>query len=548
MARLTLTNPHAAALLVSSSLALAASGCFQPDEPGDDEVGEGTDETADGSTDDTTGDTTDDTTTDDDTTTTEGAPNEAPTIDSFTLNGEAGDILITAAGAVQIAVEASDSDGEIAEVQILRDGEEFAVIPGPGPFTAEFVVGGEAFDGNYVFDAVAVDDGGLDAYAGPLTASVDVPLGGEIEAWDNDWGANEFSYRIAVDPDGTQVLVSGYESVMSEFYGRIERFQGEPWATDQVALVQMAAGLAILDDARVMVSGWSAPDGEESVLLEYDSSGAQLNLTQGDWTSPGTPPANFEAPLDLITDADGNLYVAGVFTGNGGSQPDTSYMFKFNAAGDLLWQFHSDLSDAIGQPVYGVNIDVRGEDLLLTGQARTPVMDDVINQMWFARFDTDGNFQSEVVVDGDEGFAWAGSADPGGQVLMGGMRFTTDVNESYLARYGANGQPLWTKQGGHEGIGAVVGTAIDPFGNYVALMLEECVTGFFSLGSCSAYVRKYTPGGDLIWEQAYATNDFAGPSIIPLAGDLDVDRFGYIYATIPRMGEDMDYWAVKLHP
>ena len=113
----------------------------------------------------------------------------------------------------------------------------------------------------------------------------------------------------------------------------------------------------------------------------------------------------------------------------------------------------------------------------------------------------------------------------------------------------ANGQPLWTKQGGHPGIGLVIATDIDPWGDTVAVTLDDCGSGFLAFTNCDLWIRKYDEDGVLKWELGYDDDTYFNTALVPLAGELEFDRFGYIYVAAPRTPVDnSDWWVVKVHP
>lgn len=541
-------------LTLSATLALVISGCFTAgDDTGNDEVSDDTD-TAGTESDTDTSDTSDtDDTTDTDTTdeTDDEVGNMPPSIDSFTVDGSTSPDQVTQAGAVAIAVEASDSDGAIAEVQILLDGEELATIPGGGPYEAEFIVGGENFDGSYQFTAVAIDDDGAEATSDAISLDVDVPLGGLIDTWTYDGGDDDTSYSIAVDPNGDNVIVGGTTDVADESQLRVDRIVGAAWSDEDHPSAFVAAGVTFLPDGSSVAVGWSTGDDQESQRYHFDASGSLTELVSGNWTSPGTPASAFEAPLAITSDSDGNFYISGVFDAEGGSGFNTSYLFKFSPEGNLLWQFHSDVADVTEHSVFIIDIDVNDEHLVAAGQAQHDVGNETIYNPWLGRWDLDGEFVDEIVADNLEGLAWSAAIAPDGDMMMAGTRFNDNAdNETWMARFNANGSPEWIKEGGHPGIGSVLAVEADPWGATIGLVAEDCQSGFLSVYDCDVYVRKWSPGGTLVWEEAFDDDTFIGPTLVPLSGDLAIDRFGYIYATAPRQtgGNNSDWWAVKLHP
>ncbi|MCA9700818.1 MAG: hypothetical protein KC431_25040, partial [Myxococcales bacterium] len=385
-------------------IALGTTGCFKPDPANDDDVGTETD-TADTTTD--TTDTTTETTETDTTDTTDTQSMEPPVIDLFTVAGSDAPEVMTMAGAAAIIVQASDPDGTIAEVQIFVDGDLLETIPGPGPFASEFVVAGEDFDGDYEFTAKAIDDDGLEADSAPITLSVDVTSGVEVEQWTFDSGNADNAFRVEVDPDGTNVIVGGTTYINNESRMRVDRLVGGGWVDKVEEGAFAASGMALLDNGNTVITTWTPASPYKSQRFSYDSAGMQTSAEQFDWTSPGTPPDNFEAPLDMEVGPDGNYYVAGVFTKAGDSSPNSTYMFKFNPAGDLLWQYHSDVAMEPPYPIYGINLDMGPGYLILGGQSREVVNMATDNRIWMGRWDLNGTFLDDIKIAGGNGIGWA---------------------------------------------------------------------------------------------------------------------------------------------
>ena len=527
-------------LALGAVLALTTSACFTPN-ASDDDVGSDTGTETAGSEEDTT-DTTTDTTTD--ATDTE-VGDQAPVFVSFTIAGSTTPETVDAAGAVPIVVEASDPDGTIDEIRVYLDDDLIETFTGEGPHAGEFIVGGGSFDGSYEFRAIAVDNDGLEVESELIPLTVDVPEGSLIETWTYDSGSPDSSVRIAVDPDGTMVVVGG----SSDNQMRIDRFVGGGWNTNSYETSYVASGVVILPNGHTAAVAWSNDDNSQSQLFDFDADGTMVDLNQGDWTSPGTPQGNFEAPLDNAVDSEGNIYIVGVFAGGPGS-PDSTYMFKYNQAGTLLWQFHSDVAEVTEHSMYGIKMSVGTDSVLVSGQARTLVDNSTVSYPWTGRWDLSGNFIDDIVLDDNEGIAWDVGAGPDGSRIVGGTLFLDGSdNESWLGRFSASGQPVWTKQGGHEGVGAIIATGIDPWGDSVSVMAEDCTNLFLSVGNCNIYIRKHDAGGDLVWEVPFEDNGFGAGSLVPIAADLEFDRFGYAYVTAVHQGpETFDFWAVKIHP
>lgn len=126
--------------------------------------------------------------------------------------------------------------------------------------------------------------------------------------------------------------------------------------------------------------------------------------------------------------------------------------------------------------------------------------------------------------EGDEGFAAA--ADGLGNVYVGGLTNgnlprSTGHGGGFLAKYDANGTPLWIRQ--PDGWERVLGASVDHFGNvYIAGDGD----------SSDAVLSKFNANGSLLWTQRM---DSSGNDI-PLGG-VTTDAFGNVYLAGETTGD-----------
>ncbi len=144
---------------------------------------------------------------------------------------------------------------------------------------------------------------------------------------------------------------------------------------------------------------------------------------------------------DIISDADGNIYITGHFSGeisiegnnySGGGSSD-AFVAKFDASGGLLWFNHINAgpqSDEI--KAYGICLDASG-NVYVTGNYTGSVdigvftlADNAANNLFYAKFDTNGNVINAVQYGGE------------GETLIG-LTITTDISENvYIIGYTEN--------------------------------------------------------------------------------------------------------------
>lgn len=531
--------PPRISTLAPSTLALLATltlGCFKADD-GAEEVG---DETA-GETS-TGGDTGETSSEDSSSVTDEGPQPIPPSIDVFTVAGSESPAEITAAGAVAIVVEASDADGQIAKVELLRDGEVFASLSEP-PYVGEFVIGGESFDGNYDFTARAVDDDDLEATAGPINLDVNVPNGGVVETWTWDGGQDDVVYRVWAGPEGGQVVAAGMTLVDNANVIRVDRVVGPAWTDTVGMLAAPASGIVGLPNGEFAATSWN---NVESIYMKFGPGGALQTTDVANWPPANVAPENFEAPLDLAGDAEGNTYAVGIFAT--GLDYDAMMLRQHDSTGTVGWTVYGINPMTYPVPPYPVRLDVAGEVIAVGGQLRQA--DPVLSTPWFARFSTQGGLVSQVEPVDFEGIIWAIGIGDAGDLVIGGGRNGDNGTTAWAARYDAGDQQVWLAEPMHPGLGAVVAADIDPWGNSVLVAVVDCESGFLSTTSCDLVVRKHDPSGALIWEQVFDDDGFLGFALVPMSGDIHFDRFGYAYVAISHAGPNMnlDWWITKFNP
>jgi hypothetical protein len=525
--------------LVTTSLAVSAmAGCFKAAEDDGlaDEIG----------TDTGTGESGTDTT---ETTTTESDDEPLavpPTIDVFTVDGSEMPDAIASASAIEIVVEASDADGEIVEVEILRNGVVLATIPAPGPYTAEWVIGGEAFDGVHEFTARAVDDDGLDTTADPITLTVDVPNGGMVDEWPFDGGEDDLVYRVWTDEEGSEVLAGGLSYLAGTPTLKIDRLVGPTWVGAS-ANPQPASGVVGLPNGDFVATSWDGIN--KSVRLRYNTNGTQLDEEIIDWTPANVPPESFEAPLDLAVDSEGSVYATGIFAT--GQNFDTFMLRKFADDGTSVWNVYGSNPMTYPVPPYAVRIDVSGDTVAISGQLRG-APEPPTARMWMGRYGTNGGLIDQLEIPDFAGMAWAVGIGDQGDIMLGGARYDMglDMNKAWVARYDDELNQVWVKDEDHPGIGATIAAHIDPWGDSVVVQVIECEGGLPATVGCDLRIRKYDPEGTLVWEHLIDDDTFQGPQLLPIGGDLHFDRYGYIYLAVTRAGlmMNLDWWVSKFNP
>src|SRR5690606_22437523 len=174
-----------------------------------------------------------------------------------------------------------------------------------------------------------------------------------------------------------------------------------------------------------------------------------------------------EVGVDVAGDADGNVFLVGLFPGADPSQTDV-FLAKYAPDGVRLWARRMGAADA----------------------------DDVVEAV---AVDRDGNAYVAGAFSGNA--TWQGGSRPDiALTSRGGL-------DGFLARYDAAGDLVWVEQVGGAGDDAARGVDVDPFPERQVLLaggFEETATlgggtTLTSVGGEDAFVARYTAEGELLW-------------------------------------------------
>ncbi len=200
-------------------------------------------------------------------------------------------------------------------------------------------------------------------------------------------------------------------------------------------------------------------------LVKYDSNGNVL------WAQTNAGGFTASEARCVTTDAAGNAYITGFFTGTTvfGTYTLTSvgahdiFLVKYSPAGTVLWAVRAGGAD--NDEGYSVSTDASGNSFI-TGYTDSP----------FAAFGT--------------------------YTLTNSSSLTVDM---FIVKYNANGNAVWAQKGVATGPDYATGVSTDNSGN-------TFVTGFFpssgivfgtytltNTGSLDAYLVKYDPNGNVLW-------------------------------------------------
>lgn len=275
------------------------------------------------------------------------------------------------------------------------------------------------------------------------------------------------------------------------------------------------------------LEGTNPGPSRDAVIAKYDSQGNLLFTQQ-----IGT--ADFDTISDIVTDAEGNFYVAGITAGNleGQKQAESTDAFvaKYDSNGNLLW------IEQFGQNIifqaFAIDIDAQG-NVYLSGIDVKSGGDLATDDFWVSKFDTNGNqlwFTEVGSANFDEAYDVTVGSD--GSVYVTGWTLgdleqpNAGLYDNYLARFdGTSGSLQWINQYGTSDYEWSWGVDTDSLGNIYTTGWTLGTLGEQNFGSYDAYLTKFDSLGNLLWVQQFGT---AGDDE---AFDIFIDDFDNIFLT-----------------
>jgi len=153
---------------------------------------------------------------------------------------------------------------------------------------------------------------------------------------------------------------------------------------------------------------------------------------------------------------------------------------------------------------------------------------------WLLQFGTVGNdFGWAVHTDGDGNIYIAGdaSAELPGQVFAGGAL------DAFVRKYDANGNELWTRQFGTAGIDRAFAVFVLDTNVYVGGQTSGTFPGENNAGGFDTFLRKYDANGNQVWTRQFGTTGldemigiFADVTGVYVSGDVEGALPGQIHA------------------
>lgn len=245
-------------------------------------------------------------------------------------------------------------------------------------------------------------------------------------------------------------------------------------------------------------------------LAKYDSNGDRQWIQQFGSSS-------VDAPLEIATDNEGNLYLTGVTKGDLEKTDSESgvyqgWLAKYDSDGNQVWirQFADNLTDTS----FSIDVDDQS-NIYLSGFTieETEGIASFQDDPWIAKYDSDGNQQWYQVFgtsDLDENYGVAVSND--GSVYATGWTVgdlggnNAGLYDIWLAKHDNNGQQQWIQQFGTQDYEFSWGIDTDSQGNiYLTGWTLGDLEGS-NAGSSDTWLAKYDSNGNQVWMQQFGTS------------------------------------------
>jgi uncharacterized delta-60 repeat protein len=366
------------------------------------------------------------------------------------------------------------------------------------------------------------------------------------EVWRTSYGGAGMDEAAAIVLDGNNdVIITGHRFVSGSDYDiATVKYNGvtgaEIWSALFTGSTMFDGGKDVTVDAsnNVIVTGthsFSATDIDYRVI-KYNSLGVQQ------WTYSDGTTLNDEGKV-VVTDAAGNIYVAGHSEFSTAASYVDFLVLKFSPAGALLFSVTHDSGFNKLDTPHAMKLDASG-NIYVGGQGFTTVQNE--EDYLLMKFNNAGTFQWLQVYAGDaEALDRINALDvdqtSGNIFVTGRSKSIASSEDYYTIGYSPAGAVLWSDRFSSAGLGFDEGADI-----VLGASGNLYVTGYsYNVGSNNDYTTlKYDLSGNLIWETS-----FDGPSSLSdQAIKMKLDPSENIFVTGKSHGggsTNLDYSTIK---
>lgn len=299
---------------------------------------------------------------------------------------------------------------------------------------------------------------------------------------------------------------------------------------------------------------------EDIFIVKYDATGNVIWAKNAGGT-------NSDHAQSIITDASGNIYVAGGFlsptitfgsitltnANNNGNNEDV-FLTKYDASGNVLWAKCA--GGTSWENMYSLTTDVFG-NVYIAGAFFSPSVTfgsitltnsdpgpNYSEDTFLVKYDSNGNALWAKTAGGiyDNDYISSITTDSNGNINMLGtfgsptitFDTTTLTNDStigamdiFLVKYDTNGNVLWAKSAGGNGVDRSISSITDPFGNVIItgyIYSSAIIFGSTTLTNpdntgltYDTFLVKYDPNGNILW--AKSPSGTSGEAVSSITSD-----------------------------
>ncbi len=363
--------------------------------------------------------------------------------------------------------------------------------------------------------------------------------------WMRQLGTSEIDNSTSISADALgNVYLSGYTDGSlggpnaggrAAFISKYDASGMRAWTTQLDSSVrEESSGVSSDGLGGIYIAGntYDANNDTDVFLRKYDASGMPV------WNRNfGT--SGHDYAQGVAADAIGNVFISGATEGSlegphaGGTYD--AYLRKYDTTGTLEWtrQLGSRSSDeSNGVSVDGIgNVYIAG---VTSGNLGGIPIDPngQYESAFISKYDASGGLQwTQQLGTGGDGntYGLGVSADGLGNAYISGFTYgslegtNAGNTDAFLSKYAANGTLEWTRQLGTDGADKAYGVAADGIGNvYIAGYTRGSLEGT-NAGGADAFLSKYDAGGSLKWTRQF------GSSGSDYGNGISADGMGSVY-------------------